>query len=166
MDSKSLIEKLELMPHPEGGYYKETYRSEELINKDDLPLRFNDDRNFSTGIYYLLENEDFSAFHRIKSDEMWHFYAGTTLLIHEITAKGNYIIHRLGNNLNKDDKFQLVIPHGSWFASEVEDKNSFSFVGCTVSPGFDFNDFEMAKSINLSNDHPNLKNIIKRLCAK
>lgn len=163
MEPKSLVQKLGLLPHPEGGYYKETYRSSEQILVGGLPNRFEKERAFSTGIYYLLEKDDFSAFHRIKSDEMWHFYAGTTLLIHEINDLGEHKIHRLGSDLKNGDIFQLVIPHGSWFASEVEDKNSYAFVGCTVAPGFDFADFEIAKRSDLQMKFKNCSRIIESL---
>jgi predicted cupin superfamily sugar epimerase len=109
-DAKYYIENLQMRPHPEGGYFKETYRSEEIISKDGLPARFAGDRNISTAIYYLLEQGDFSAFHRIKSDECWHFYAGETLLIHMIDNAGNYSCIKLGHDLVDGERFQFVVP--------------------------------------------------------
>ena len=157
-----LVEKFQLLPHPEGGYYKETYRSKELLPKNALPTRFDGDRNFSTAIFFLLEQNNFSAFHRIQSDECWHFYAGNSLLVHVIHPNGKYECITLGNNLQNDETFQAVVPAGSWFASETSGR--FSFVGCTVAPGFDFADFELAKADELTKQFPKMGELIRRLC--
>jgi predicted cupin superfamily sugar epimerase len=162
--AKSLIEKYQLLPHPEGGYFKETYRSEEYIAHQALPSRFTDKRNFSTAIYFLLEQGNFSAFHKIKSDECWHFYAGQTLLVHIITTKGDLQTIHLGNNILAGEVFQFVVPANCWFASEPATNTNFSFVGCTVAPGFDFADFELANAATLTQLFPQHENIIKRLC--
>lgn len=144
-----IIERLGLLPHPEGGFFKEIYRSEEVLQKQMLPQRFLGERNFSTSIYFLLANENKSHFHKIKSDEIWHFYSGTTLILHMIDSVGNYKCLKVGNDFEKNEIPQAVVPHGVWFAAEVEDKNSYALVGCTVAPGFDFQDFELAKRENL-----------------
>jgi len=159
-----LVEKFQLLPHPEGGYYKEMYRSTELIQPSALPERFSGGRNFSTAIYFLLEQENFSAFHRIQSDECWHFYAGQSLHVHIIHPNGQYELIRLGNNLTQGETFQAVVPAGSWFASETATGGTFSFVGCTVSPGFDFADFELATAASLCQQFPKKSEVIKRLC--
>ena len=159
-----LVEKFQLLPHPEGGYYKEMYRSTELIQPSALPERFSGGRNFSTAIYFLLEQENFSAFHRIQSDECWHFYAGQSLHVHIIHPNGQYELIRLGNNLTQGETFQAVVPAGSWFASETATGGTFSFVGCTVSPGFDFADFELATAASLCKKFPEKEEVIKRLC--
>lgn len=143
--AKQIVERLDLKMHPEGGYFKEVYRSAEEINKNSLPKRFSGNRNFCTSIYFLLAGNDKSHFHKIKSDEIWHFYAGTTIVIHLIDMNGNYKCERVGNCLEINEIPQFVVPHNVWFAAEVENKNSFALVGCTVSPGFDFSDFELAK---------------------
>jgi len=156
-----LVSSLSLDPHPEGGYFRETYRSNEKISS--LPERFEGVRNYSTSIYYLLDGNSISAFHRIKSDELWHFYEGCGLFIHEITKKGTYFCHKLGNNLKDSFHYQITIGHGSWFAAENITKDSFSFVGCTVSPGFDFKDFEMAKRNDLITLYPHHREIITHL---
>jgi predicted cupin superfamily sugar epimerase len=161
---KQLIEKFELLPHPEGGYFKERYRSAETIPASALPEEFSGDRNFSTAIYFLLEAGDFSAFHKIKSDECWHFYAGETLLVHVIHADGSLETIRLGNNFLGGDRFQFVVPANCWFASEPAPGSAFSFVGCTVAPGFDFEDFEMANADDLILLYPEHVSIIKRMC--
>ena len=103
------IDHLGLLPHPEGGYYKETYRSPEVLAASSLPNRFGGNRNYSTAIYFLLRSEDKSVFHRIKSDELWHFYQGSTLLIY-VLRENELQIHRLGTNLEKGDSLQVAIP--------------------------------------------------------
>lgn len=151
-----------MLPHPEGGWYKETYRSATSIPKESLD-GFDGDRSCATGIYFLLTKENFSAFHRIKSDEMWHFYDGDGLHIHEISQDGNYIEHKLGLDLEKYEQPQLVIAANSWFASEVKPNGDWCLVGCTVSPGFDFQDFELAQQESLFQEFPLQKELIKRL---
>ena len=161
---QELIKRFGLLPHPEGGYYKETYRSAESIPKDSLPGRFTGNRNFSTAIYFLLEEGSFSAFHRIRSDECWHFYAGGTLLVHIINPNGKLETVNLGNDTNRGETFQYVVPAGCWFASEPAPGSIFSFVGCTVAPGFDFTDFELAEANELIKQYPQYPEMIKRLC--
>jgi predicted cupin superfamily sugar epimerase len=163
---QQLIKQFNLLPHPEGGFYKETYRSAEVIPVTVLDKRFKGERNFSTAIYFLLEHGDFSAFHKIQSDECWHFYAGDSLLIHIIHINGKFETIKLGNNILKGEFFQYVVPAGCWFASEPGPGSDFSFVGCTVAPGFDFEDFELAKADELIKFYPRYENIIKRLCRE
>ncbi len=158
-----IIARFELLPHPEGGYYKETYRSPETITRDALPERFGGDRRFSTAIYFLLEQGNFSAFHRIRSDECWHFYAGGTLLIYVIHPNGSLQTVKLGNDVLSGGTFQFVVPAGCWFASAPDDGTVFSFVGCTVAPGFDFADFELAKKEELIKVYSQHEEMIKRL---
>lgn len=153
MTKDELIEKLGLERHPEGGAFKETYRSPVISPFSG----FDGDRSISTGIYFLIGGTDFSAFHRIKSDEMWHFYKGSPLTIVEITPEGKLIETSLGDELN----FQYVVKAGHWFASYSSGEHSL--VGCTVAPGFDFNDFEMAEFEKLSQDYPQHRDIIKKL---
>ncbi|HUC81440.1 MAG TPA: cupin domain-containing protein [Flavisolibacter sp.] len=164
MNAEYLVNQLQLLPHPEGGFYKETYRSNEGMDAHCLPQRFGGERSFSTAIYFLLRKGEFSAFHRIKSDEGWHFYAGGGLRIHVIDAEGNYSFIRLGAKLDEGEVFQAVVPAGCWFASEPEVGTEFSLVGCTVSPGFDFADFEMAGVAQLSKEFPQHSSLISRLC--
>lgn len=155
------VDKLKMQPHPEGGFYKETYRStEKIIGVDD---DFPNDRSFSTGIYFLLHDDNFSAFHRIKSDEMWHFYQGTGLTVYVISKEGKLDKIKLGSNPENDEVFQAVVPADSWFASIAEGENPYALVGCTVSPGFDFRDFEMAEREDLLKEFPHLKKEILAL---
>lgn len=164
-NSSNFIEKLQLEKHPEGGYFKEIYRAEEMIKSSHLPSRFNGDRYFSTSIYYLLENDDCSLFHRIKSDEIWHFYSGSSLMIYVIN-RGVLEEVRLGKNFEQGEVFQTVIPRECWFAAKVIEKKSFSLVGCTVAPGFDFTDFEIAKRSVLLKEYPDLKDVILEMTKK
>ena len=158
---ENLIKILELEPHPEGGYFKETYRSNGIIKNSCLPSEFKGNRNFCTGIYYLLESQDFSAFHKINQDEMWHFYKGDALEIVIITEDGKLERIMLGNDIQNGNVFQCVVPKNCWFAAKVSIPNSFSLVGCTVSPGFDFQDFTLADAHHLKPEFPKHKNIIK-----
>lgn len=153
-EAKQIVKKLDLKIHPEGGYYKEVYRSPEEIKKSSLPNRFPGKRNFCTSIYFLLAGNDKSHFHKIKADEIWHFYYGTTVLLHLIDLDGKYKCQRVGNCFEKNEVPQFVVPHNVWFAAEIEDKNSFALVGCTVSPGFDFSDFELSKRNDLLEKFP------------
>jgi uncharacterized protein len=156
------INHLELLPHPEGGYFKENYRSSESIASVALPDRFDGDRSFSTAIYFLLRSEDRSVFHRIKSDEVWHFYQGSTLLIY-VLQENKLKIHKVGSDLEKGESLQVVIPANCWFGAHVEKENSFALCGCTVAPGFDFRDFEMADRQDLLKKYPGFEKEIIRL---
>jgi len=159
-----LIQKYNLEPHPEGGWYKQTYKSNEQIAAEALPERFSASRTFSTAIYFLLERGNFSAFHRIKSDECWHFYAGEPLFIYIIEQTGELKIISLGNDHEKGQSFQYVVPANCWFASRPAPESEYCFVGCTVSPGFEFDDFELANATELSTIYPQHKPIIIELC--
>lgn len=158
-----LIEKLELLPHPEGGYYKETYRSEELIPKSGLPARFEHDLSVATAIYFLIEKNNFSALHKIKSDETWHFYAGDALEVIELDEQGNLKHTAVGNNLAAGEVFQYTVKAGTWFGSRVKAGGNYSLVGCTVAPGFDFRDFEMAEREALNQLFPAQQTIIQEM---
>ena len=162
--ARQLIDQLQLHPHPEGGYYRQTYRCEEMIPADALPNRFQGTRSYSTAIYFLLEGKQHSAFHRIKSDELWHFYTGTGLHIYIIHPGGNTELLKLGDDLANGFAFQQMVPAGCWFASKPVDETGFSFVGCTVAPGFDFADFELAEKERLVKEYPQHVDWIDRLC--
>lgn len=162
-DAAFYIQHLNLKPHPEGGYYKETYRSTGTIVTDALP-GFTGDRNYSTAIYYLLSKGDFSAFHKIKSDECWHYYAGNTLLIHILYNDGSYACIKLGSAIDEGEMLQFVVPANTWFASECAKHSLFVLSGCTVAPGFNFADFEIADKQDLLNQFPSHQQIINRLC--
>lgn len=162
MNAAYYINHLQLQPHPEGGFFKETYRASESIPTDVLPLRFAGALNYSTAIYYLLQEGDFSAFHRIQSDECWHFYAGDTLLIHVIEEDGKYYCIQLGSNIAAGETLQCIVPATAWFAAEPAPGSAFTLTGCTVAPGFDFSDFEMAERKALLDIYPQHSGIINR----
>ena len=157
------IEALQMQQHPEGGWYREVYRSTEAILHRCLPARFNGDRAFSTAIYYMLNKTDFSAFHRIEQDELWHFYDGTSLTIHIIDAAGDYSTVKLGRDLALDEKPVAIVEAGSLFGATVNDTESYALVGCTVAPGFSFDDFEMPDREQLLDRYPQHRNIIEKL---
>ncbi len=158
-----LVKELDLLPHPEGGYYKETYRSEGKIAQTCLSSDFSGERSIATGIYFLIEKGNFSALHKIKSDETWHFYYGDALEVIEIDEYGNLTTTDIGSNILKGETFQYTVRANTWFGSRVSNKGNFSLVGCTVYPGFDFNDFELANRENLINLFPQHQNIITEL---
>src|ERR1700730_13110237 len=134
-DARYWIERLQLEPHPEGGYFRQTYRSDVVIAREALPVGFSGARAVSTAIYFLLEGKNFSAFHRLRSDEVWHFYVGEPLVVQVIEPEGNYSEIGLGRDLEAGQGLQAVVQAGCWFASHVADWNSFALVGCTVAPG-------------------------------
>jgi uncharacterized protein len=154
------IRNLNLVKHPEGGWYKETYRSPEYIEKDHIPYRFSGRRSFSTSIYFLLKSDEFSAFHRIKQDEIWHFYTGSSLTIYVIEQNGYYLEYNLG--LEKGEQPQVLIKAGCFFAAQVNERDNYTLVGCTVSPGFDFDDFELPSRERLLTVFPQHKLIITK----
>ena len=156
------VKQLALVVHPEGGFFKETYRSTEMISKRELPDRFSGSRNFSTAIFFLLRSQDRSLFHRIKSDELWHFHEGSTLTIYILNEMG-LTMEKLGPHSESGDSFQIAIPANCWFGAIVDEPDSFTLSGCTVSPGFDFNDFDLAERQSLLKEYPDHAAIITRL---
>ncbi len=156
------IEKLQLESHPEGGYFKETYRSNEIIPQQVLSTRFTGDRCFYTQIVYLLESHQKSKLHRLKADETWHFYEGVPIVLYLISPTGSFSTVTLGRG-NEGFVFQYTIPHGYWFGANIEAVDGFSLVGCTVAPGFDFRDFELGDQKKLINEFPENQSLIKFL---
>lgn len=162
-DAAYWISQLALEKHPEGGCFKEVYRAAESIPESALPERFSGERSFCTSIYFLLQGTEFSALHRIRQDELWHFYTGSTLLVHMLNEAGDHEVLKLGSDVELGERFQGVVPAGAWFGAELEDKTSFALVGCTVAPGFDFADFDMAKRSELTAAYPQHADLISRL---
>lgn len=134
-----MIVQLQLQPHPEGGHYRETYRAPELVPTPRGP------RAASTAILFLLGAGEHSCWHRIAADELWHHHGGGTLVIHELAPSGQMRSTHLGLNLSTGAQPQHAVPAGTWFAAEPLPGSSWSLVGCTVAPGFDFADFELAR---------------------
>ena len=152
------INKLKLHKHPEGGYFVETYKSEKFVNLHE----YDGPRHACTAIYYLLVGDEFSSFHRIKSDELWHFYAGSSLTLYIIGTDGKLNKIRLGTDIDSGETFQGVVKSGSWFAASINDHDSYSLVGCTVSPGFDSRDWELGEFEILNKAYPQHKSIIEK----
>jgi predicted cupin superfamily sugar epimerase len=168
--ARDIIDRLGLTPHPEGGYFRETHRDATRVARlapgDTMLVQA--PRAAATGIYYLLCDGAYSAWHRIDADEMWHFYAGGPVDIHMIDENGRLSTCRLGNALvHEGARFQAVVPAGCWFAAEcvatsaVEDL--FALVGCTVAPGFEFSAFELADASALAARYPSHTELLTRL---
>lgn len=157
------IGRLNLVKHPEGGYFNEVYRSDENIEQNALPERYNGDRSIATSIYFLLKSDEFSSFHRIRSDETWHFYTGTTLELIVLGKEKKLTRHLLGQDPEVGENLQFTIPRNHWFAARVNDKNSYALLGCTVAPGFHFDDFELGNRKKLIQEFPQQKAIITEL---
>lgn len=157
------IAALALVRHPEGGWYRQTYRSAESIPHAALPQRFPGERAFSTAIYYLLESGDFSALHRIRSDEVWHFYDGSPLTLHLLSPDGAYATCALGRDAKAGRLPQALAPAGWLFAATVDERDSYSLCGCTVAPGFDYADFDMPVRDTLRQGYPAQAAVIERL---
>ncbi|MBC7570348.1 MAG: cupin domain-containing protein [Spirosoma sp.] len=163
MTAQEYVRWLNMQPHPEGGFFAETYRAAETIAAPALPTRFGGARAFSTAIYFLLESHHKSALHRIQADEVWHFYAGGPLEVFVINPDATLTTIRLGNNPERGEVFQAVVPAGCWFGSKPAPEIAFSLVGCTVAPGFDFADFEMADRNTLLAEFPQHADVIRLL---
>jgi predicted cupin superfamily sugar epimerase len=152
------IDHLKLQPHPEGGYYREVFRSQIQVTTGESA----NSKQACTSIYYLLEGADYSGFHRLASDEIWYFHKGAPLHIHAISPDGVYMIHELSDSATGN--LSVVIPASWWFGSELPGKADFALVSCAVAPGFDFAEFEMAEKDGLTALYPQHMAIIGRLC--
>ncbi|MCI4668338.1 MAG: cupin domain-containing protein [Bacteroidia bacterium] len=159
------ITKLGLEEHPEGGFFREVYRSDEQITQSGLPERYSGERSISTSIYFLLTSEKFSAFHKVNSDEGWHYYQGTQpVILYIISPEGKLSKVMLGPAFELGQKFQHVVPANHWFAAAIPGEGNYALVGCTVAPGFDFEDFELAKKDKLQKKFPSHKSLINKMC--
>ncbi|MCB0738621.1 MAG: cupin domain-containing protein [Bacteroidetes bacterium] len=145
-ESEIIIEKLGLLPHPEGGYFKEVYRSAEEVAQSALPNRYKGSRSFATSIYFMLGANDISHLHKVKSDETWHFYKGQAINLMYLDGESLKSVI-IGNDLNAGQTLQFTVKANTWFAAELVNKEegSYGLVGCSVYPGFDFADFVLAK---------------------
>lgn len=157
------IERLELEPHPEGGFFRETYRAGRVVGRDALPPGYRGDRSHCTAIYYLLRSHDVSTFHRMLSDEVFHHYAGAALTVHVIDTEDRYEALGVGTNLERGEAPQRLVRGGCWFGATVDAPETYSLVGCTVSPGFDFAEFEQAERRAMLERYPQLRQIVERL---
>ena len=157
------IRTLDLRPHPEGGFFREIYRAEDRIVQAGLPPRYPGDRVLSTSIYFLLLSGRVSRLHRLRSDEIWHFYDGSPVVIHVIGPDGAYDSITLGRDPAAGRVFQAVVRAGWWFGAEVAAPDSFGLVGCTIAPGFEFDDFELGRREDLLTSYPEHRDIIEKL---
>lgn len=157
------IEKLNLIRHEEGGYFREIYRSAESIPGEYLPGHFRGARPLGTSIYFLLEGMQISVLHRLKADEIWHFYTGNSLTIFAINPQGVLSQIFLGPDIENGEVFQAVVPAGYWFGAKLNRKNTFALVGCTMAPGFDYADFEIGERGELLKQFPQHRRIIEML---
>jgi len=152
------IKHLEMTPHPEGGYFKEIFRSKHRVFRSPKDIEL----DACTSIYYLLESSDFSGFHRLKSDELWYFHKGSPIFIHIIKENGSY--DRIELSDLDSGHLQAVVESGCWFAAEIPSKSGFTLVSCAVAPGFDFSEFEMAERLSLLKKYPEHIQIINKWC--
>jgi predicted cupin superfamily sugar epimerase len=154
------INRLQLQAHPEGGFYKEVFRSETEVMRPPSLLA----KRACTSIYYLLEEVDFSGFHRIASDEIWYFHKGSPLHIHVIDENGEHQTHELSDDLTGN--LTVVVKAGLWFAAEIPSKSDFTLVSCAVAPGFEFNEFEMAVKEQIAILYPQHSELFVKLCRQ
>jgi len=154
---------LELRPHPEGGFFREVYRSDDRIAQAGLPPRYRGERSLSTSIYFLLLNGQVSRLHRLRSDEIWHFYEGGPVVVHTFRPGGAYAAVTLGRDASRGEVFQAAVRAGWWFGAEVAAGGSFGLVGCTIAPGFEFDDFELAQRADAIGLFPGHAALIERL---
>ncbi len=157
------IQKLNLIRHDEGGYFREIYRSPESIPGKHLPARFRGARPLGTSIYFLLEGSQVSVLHRLKTDEIWHFYTGCSLTIFAINSQGVLSQIFLGPDFENGEVFQAVVAAGSWFGAKLNREDSFALVGCTMAPGFDYADLEIGERGELCQQFPQHRQIIEML---
>jgi predicted cupin superfamily sugar epimerase len=164
MNIEKLIKKLNLIPHPnEGGFFVETYRSEEKILKRNLPLRYSSERSFGTAIYYLLTSTTFSEIHRLKSDEIFHFYLGDPVEMINLFPDGKTKRIILGQDIFDGMELQVVVPRMVWQGAKVIDGGNFALLGTTVSPGFDYTDYESGNKEELIKLYPSYQDFINKL---
>jgi uncharacterized protein len=159
------IRRLKLKPHPEGGWYREYYRAAGRIPAAALPARYRGTRAYSTSVFFLLRSEEVSLLHKLHSDELWHWYAGSPLTLHAIDPRGRFRAFRLGPGTTLAHTFQAVLPAGWWFGGTVDRPRSYTLIGCTVAPGFDFRDFELGRHADLLRRFPRHARIIRRLTS-
>lgn len=157
------IDSLGLVRHPEGGYYREIYRSSEILSQAGLPPRFDGPRSVATSIIYLLPAAEVSCLHRLRSDEVWHFYEGGPLWLAIIRPDGLLREVWLGRLMESGHVLQAAIPAGSWFGAAVPDPGGYALAGCTVAPGFEFGDFEIGLRDALLRTYPQHRSIIEKL---
>jgi len=159
---KNIISKLGLIKHPEGGFFYETYRSSLIAPKELQNSSKFLERNICTAIYFLITSDNFSAFHRLSSDEIFHFYDGASVEFVQISPDGKLTSSIFGNDVLNGENPQILVQKNHWQGLRVKDDNSYALMGCTVSPGFSFEDFKMGEREYLLKEFPKLKDTIMR----
>jgi len=150
-----IIALFNLKPHPEeGGYFAETYRSPETLSENALPSRFKGIRSFGTAIYYLLTPETFSAIHRLQSDEIFHFYFGDPVEMLQLRPDGSGKVITIGSDILNGMQPQVVVPRGVWQGAKLSKDGRFALLGTTVSPGFEWVDYEPGRKDQLLKSYP------------
>ncbi|ABX42044.1 cupin domain-containing protein [Lachnoclostridium phytofermentans] len=162
--SDYFIKNLNMIPHPEGGFYKEVYASDENITSKELKIDFEGSRMLWTSIYFLLRDGEVSNFHRLKSDEMWYYHSGSPLTIYMISPNGELFTEQLGLDIENGEKPQVLVPKDYIFGSAMNNEG-YALVGCMVSPGFEFRDFELFKRNELIEKYPQHQQIIHKLTS-
>lgn len=162
--AEEVIKMMGLIPHErEGGYYRETYRADEMIPPDALPARYGGARPYGTAIYYLLTPETSSIMHRVASDEIFHFYQGDPVEMLQLHPDGTGEVCLLGNALGSGHRVQVVVPRGTWQGSCLSEGGTFALMGTTVAPGFDFSDYQEGNRDDLLERYPGFRELITRL---
>lgn len=160
-DAQFYISHLGLEPHPEGGFYKQIFASDVKTHTEQ-----DKQRKLYTSIYFLLRSQDISHLHRLQSDELWYYHGGSSLTVHIIDEQGEYKEVNLGLKLDEGEVPQVLVPKNSIFGSSVKEANTFSLVGCMVSPGFEFEDFELFSQEELLKEYPQHEEVIRRLALE
>jgi uncharacterized protein len=164
MTAERIIEILGLEPLPvEGGYYRETYRSEEVIQKSSLPVRYNGDRLTGSAIYYLITPETFSSLHKLPSDEIFHFYLGDPVEMLQLYEDGTGKVIKIGNDIANGYFPQATVPKNTWQGTRLVDGGTFALMGTTMAPGFEFADFVKGEREELVGKYPGFAERIVRL---
>jgi len=167
ISAEEIIQLLGMKPYRvEGGYFAETYRSEEVIPKKALPDRYGYKRSFGTAIFYLLTPDTFSALHRLESDEIFHFYLGDPVTMLQLRPDGSTLVLTLGQDIRTGQQLQVVVPHSAWQGSFLNEGGAFALLGCTVAPGFDYDDYESGSRGDLIKEYPEQHELITRLTAR
>jgi predicted cupin superfamily sugar epimerase len=152
-----------MKPHPEGGFYREVYRSAIRIPVGAVKASGGRSRSLATSIYFLLDGADYSSWHRLSSDELWYFHEGASVRIHRITPEGRLTVLKLGPGRGKDEVPQRLVPAGHWIAAELERSAGYALLSCSVFPGFEFDDFEMASAEDIFVRNPKKRARVGRL---
>jgi len=164
LTAEEIIKFFGMEPLPnEGGFYVERYRAEERIGRSALPGRYEGERVLGTAILYLITADKFSRLHRLKSDEVFHFYLGDAVLMLHLRPNGSSNVVELGQDITNGQQVQVTVPRGIWQGCLLKEGGTFALMGCTVAPGFEFSDFELGDRRELLEKYPTQGNLIVKL---